>query len=611
MKTAKVDGQAIESGAEVEVGKTIEYTITIANTGNVATSFTETDTFTVDEAHPAIDMTSDSTYVTYDKTTGTITATALPKGATAHLTGSYTVQATDNDIANAVTGGNEVVVEVEDNPAAKVTKTADKTSDLKAGDVVTYTITVENVGNVALENVIVTDTMDNGGKVTWEQGTTLGADGNPIIAKIEKGKSETLKATYTVTQADVDAQKAIKNRAVAKDVPGEPGEVPVTPEEKDARLKVNKVTTNTPANGTAYTRGEVITYTITATNEGNVTLSNITVVDELTGGSWAIASLAPGATSTEFATSYTVTPADEQAGSVLNVATATGDDPQGEDPKVDPGTKSDPTAVTYLLTINYVDANGNAMSAPYMVRLVEGATYNVNSPVIDGYTASASSLSGAMPGRDLTLTVTYTAIPTPTPVPPAPTPTPTPTPAAFVPPAAPAVVTPTPDAPAVTPIADNPTPQAQTIEDDGNALGDGGAWSLFDLICTIVATILSIIMLIFALGRNRKDGDDEETAAAKTANGEEVEEDEVYKRKRIGRILSIIPAVGAIVLFILTQDLTQPMTFFDNWSLVFGIIGIINIVLAIVTRKKTDDGSDEEQQQTPQSGFVPAGPASL
>jgi len=174
-----------------------------------------------------------------------------------------------------------------------------------------------------------------------------------------------------------------------------------------------------------------------------------------------------------------------------------------------------------------------------------------------------------------------------------------------------AAVAPTPAAPAATPIADNPTPQAQTIDDDGNALGNGGAWSLFDLICTILTTLLAIIMVIFAFGRNRKEGDDEEEAAAKAANGEEVEEDETYKRKRLGRVLSVIPAAGAIILFILTQDLTQPMIFFDNWSLVFAIIAIINIVLAIVTRKKTDDDSDEEQQQAPQSGFVPAGPASL
>ena len=189
---------------------------------------------------------------------------------------------------------------------------------------------------------------------------------------------------------------------------------------------------------------------------------------------------------------------------------------------------------------------------------------------------------------------------------------PTPTPTPFVPVTPAAAVPATPAAPAVTPVADNPTPQVESITDDGNALGEGeGTWSLFDLIATVMATILAAIMLILAFGRNRKEGDDEETAAAKTANGEEVESDEVYKRKRLGRVLSVIPAAASIVLFILTQDMTQPMAIFDQWSIVFGIIGIINIVLAIATRKTTKNDGDDEQQQAPQSGFVPAGPASL
>ena len=394
--------------------------------------------------------------------------------------------------------------------------------------------------------------MDNGGKVKWAEGTTLGSDGNPIIEKIEKGKSVTLKATYTVTQADVDAQAPITNSAVTNVDPDDPGTVPVTPEESKPSLAVVKTVTSTPANGATYGVGETITYNIAITNNGNVTLSNISVTDamsNITGtqptlSPATIASLAPGANQT-YTVSYTVLVTDA-GNTVANSATAT---------------------------------------AP--------------NPVPGGGPVTGTDTTDGEP----------TTPPTP-PIPPAPTPTPTPTPTPvpFVPAADTPAVPATPAAP--TPIADNPTPQAQTIEDDGNALGDGGAWSLFDLICTIVTTILAVIMLVFALGRNRKDGDDEETAAAKTANGEEVEEDEVYKRKRIARILSIIPAVGAIVLFILTQDLTQPMTFFDNWSLVFAIIAIVNIILTIGTKKTTDDGDDEEQQ-SPQSGFVPAGPASL
>jgi uncharacterized repeat protein (TIGR01451 family) len=42
------------------------------------------------------------------------------------------------------------------------------------------------------------------------------------------------------------------------------------------------VTTSTPANGAGYILGEEITYKITVTNDGNLTITDITLTDELT-----------------------------------------------------------------------------------------------------------------------------------------------------------------------------------------------------------------------------------------------------------------------------------------------------------------------------------------
>src|SRR5690606_26335597 len=77
--------------------------------------------------------------------------------------------------------------------------------------------------------------------------------------------------------------------------------------------------------------GEVITYTITVTNTGNVTLENYTVTDVLF-PEWSdrIASLSPGE-SQPFTLEYTVTQSDIDNGGVVNVASVTGDDP--DDPK--------------------------------------------------------------------------------------------------------------------------------------------------------------------------------------------------------------------------------------------------------------------------------------
>ena len=55
--------------------------------------------------------------------------------------------------------------------------------------------------------------------------------------------------------------------------------------------------------------GDVLNYTVTVTNTGNVTLTGVTVVDPLTGQNISGVTLAPGANQT-FNTSYTLTQAD-------------------------------------------------------------------------------------------------------------------------------------------------------------------------------------------------------------------------------------------------------------------------------------------------------------
>ena len=55
--------------------------------------------------------------------------------------------------------------------------------------------------------------------------------------------------------------------------------------------------------------GDVLNYTVTVTNTGNVTLTGVTVVDPLTGQSISGVTLAPGASQT-YNTSYTLTQAD-------------------------------------------------------------------------------------------------------------------------------------------------------------------------------------------------------------------------------------------------------------------------------------------------------------
>ena len=140
-----------------------------------------------------------------------------------------------------------------------------------------------------------------------------------------------------------------------------------------------------------------------------------------------------------------------------------------------------------------------------------------------------------------------------------------------------ATVTPVPQAPVVidepeppTTIIDEPTPQAPVA-----------VWALINLLCAIATALLSLIMLIRYFGKRREE--DEET-------GEETE----IKRKGGWRISSLIPAIGAIIAFILTEDMSNPMVMVDKWTLLMVIILAIQVGVAIMAKKKEDDEDDDE-----------------
>ena len=91
--------------------------------------------------------------------------------------------------------------------------------------------------------------------------------------------------------------------------------------------------------------GETLKYTVRVLNNGNETLTDVTVTDEMTGDVWEAGTLKPGESRT-FETKYTVTEADLRKGSVLNRVTATGKDPDGKEPPVVPGETEDPVSKT-------------------------------------------------------------------------------------------------------------------------------------------------------------------------------------------------------------------------------------------------------------------------
>src|SRR5690606_15314568 len=213
---------------------------------------------------------------------------------------------------------DEVEVPSEKQPRIEVSKTADKASVSEAGEVITYTITVTNTGNVTLANYTVTD--------------VLFPEWSGSIDELSPNASRSFELTYEVTQADIDNGGVVNVASAGGEHPDDPedeDEVEV-PSDKQPGIEVNK----TADKATVSEAGEVITYTITVTNTGNVTLTNYTVTDVLfPEWSGSIETLAPAATRS-FELAYEVTQADIDNGGVMNVASATGEnpgDPEDED----------------------------------------------------------------------------------------------------------------------------------------------------------------------------------------------------------------------------------------------------------------------------------------
>lgn len=227
-------------------------------------------------------------------------------------TGSFTNVATVSGTVygDEITATDDDIQVFANQPGLSIIKTANKTSVVAIGEELIYTIAVTNTGNVTLFDVVVRDPLT-------QLDTTL--------VSLAPGATVSLTTVYAVTQADLD-KGGILNVATVKagDDLEEEGSVEV-PVNQTSSISVSKT-----ANTVEFTAvGQVITYTISVTNTGNTTLSNIAVSDPLTGLLENVASLAPGQSVT-FQTSYTVTLADIENGSVLNTVFVSAEDPNGE-----------------------------------------------------------------------------------------------------------------------------------------------------------------------------------------------------------------------------------------------------------------------------------------
>ena len=133
---------------------------------------------------------------------------------------------------------------------------------------------------------------------------------------------------------------------------------------------------------------------------------------------------------------------------------------------------------------------------------------------------------------------------------------------------------------------------AEIIEEDAvPAAGPAkGAWALINLICAAFTAGISLLLLVtWFLGKRRGEEEEEENS----------ENNEVLKRRGAARILSLIPAVAGVVLFLLTENMRNPMHLTDKWTGIMILILIAAVVCGLlsVKRRREEEPSEEMAEE--------------
>ena len=448
------------------LGETVTFTISVKNIYNTPKTITLTE----------------KENVKFSNGENAIEFKDVPAGETVTAEATYTITSEDilaggftNTVTADFTGGGswtakDTVTTAELDTTLNVTKTSDVPEGQKAalGQTITYTIKVQNAGNVPYTNVVVEDPLT---------GLTETIETLPV------GETQTFTTEYVVTEADV-LKGFVLNTATAK---GDKIKDPASDEKQKEPNGGDEVETPTfspitikPKDVTATYNGAAITgkdveitsgkllegHKLSAAvigsgvNAGSYELTldpeKITIVDAnnkdvsemyartilpgkliinkrsvlitsqsatktydgsaltrpavtITGDGFVPGELAKAEAtgsitnvgSTPNAIQYTTTGAFNAAN--YSIALSVGTLTVTEKPKPEPRR-------TFNLTINYVYQNGKRAAASYnRGGLKNGETFDITSPVIAGYTASETVVSGTIYNRDIKVTVIYTA----------------------------------------------------------------------------------------------------------------------------------------------------------------------------------------------------------
>ena len=293
------------------VGDVIHYTVSVENTGNTSlTGVIVNDpdvAFTYQSGDTDLDGELDVNEIWVYTGSYTVTQDDMDTGGTIH-----TMVTADTNESQLDTFETDITIST--NPEFNVTTTTDVTEVDAAGDVILYTVRVENTGDASLHNITVNDPDLT---LTYQSGDS------DLDGVLDVTETWVYTGSYSVTQAEMDAGGMIHSvvTATSTDIPSDTYAMDVTIVQTPDML----VTLSADPTSVDET-GDVIDYTLTVENTGNLTLTGITLVDSpdltwaLTGDTDLDGNLDVGETWT-YSASHTVTQAEINSGDPIHLQT--------------------------------------------------------------------------------------------------------------------------------------------------------------------------------------------------------------------------------------------------------------------------------------------------